>query len=97
MTTSKIVHCSCVRMIAIIMIIMVSQPSIVHSRMLLHSSTSATKHANTAVPGKTNEFVADTKVPAPSDSSRNTKDNSVGDGQVYTLASGPSRRGAGHK
>lgn len=96
MTTSKRVH-YCVVMIAIFMMIMVLQPSVVHSRMLLQSSTSTTKHENTAVSGKTNEFVADTKVPVPSDSSRNTKDNPVGDGQVYTLASGPSRRGAGHK
>lgn len=96
MTISKTTHC-CVMMIAIFIMIMVSQPSVGHSRMLLHSSTSATKHAGTAVSKKTNQFSADTRVPASSDSSKNPKDNPVGDDQVYTLASGPSRRGAGHK
>ncbi|KAK1383228.1 hypothetical protein POM88_020963 [Heracleum sosnowskyi] len=97
MTMSKTTHCW-VTVIVIFMMIMVSQPSVVHSRKLLHSTTSATKHEETAVSKNTNQyFSADTRVPASSGSSKNAKDNPVGDGQVYTLASGPSRRGAGHK
>lgn len=73
--------------LAVILVVVVSQPStFVNGRVLLVHSTSAT----------TNE-IAGSKTSPTLDFSSDMKSHIVEREQVYTLASGPSRKGRGHR